>query len=75
MLTDTPYTNTLAWQAYVRRTAIGDSRIIVIDGDNVTFRWKDRANEQAFSGVPVAQQLERGRHPQGDAAKRRGRNH
>jgi hypothetical protein len=33
--------------AYVCRTAIGDSRIAGIDGDNVTFRWKDRANGDA----------------------------
>jgi hypothetical protein len=30
--------------AYVCRGPIGDSRIVGIDGDNVTFRWKDRAN-------------------------------
>ncbi len=30
--------------AYVCRTAIGDSRIVSIDDDMVTFRWKDRAN-------------------------------
>jgi len=30
--------------AYVCRTAIGDSRIVGIEGDLVTFRWKDRAN-------------------------------
>jgi hypothetical protein len=30
--------------AYVARTAIGDSRILKIDNDHVTFRWKDRAN-------------------------------
>jgi len=30
--------------AYVSRTAIGDSRIAGIDGEKVTFRWKDRAN-------------------------------
>jgi hypothetical protein len=29
--------------AYVCRTAIGDSRIVGIEGDEVTFRWKDRA--------------------------------
>lgn len=34
--------------AYVCRTAIGDSRIVSIEGANVTFRWKDRAN----GGVP-----------------------
>lgn len=33
--------------AYVCRTAIGDSRIAAIHGDNVTFRWKDRANGHA----------------------------
>ena len=33
--------------AYVCRTAIGDSRIAGIAGDNVTFRWKDRANGDA----------------------------
>ena len=30
--------------AYVCRTAIGDSRIVAVDGDQVTFRWKDRAH-------------------------------
>ena len=30
--------------AYVSRTAIGDSRIIGINGEQVTFRWKDRAH-------------------------------
>jgi hypothetical protein len=30
--------------AYVARTAIGDSRIVNIDDDHVTFLWKDRAN-------------------------------
>jgi hypothetical protein len=29
--------------AYVARTAIGDSRIVKIDDQHVTFRWKDRA--------------------------------
>jgi len=33
--------------AYVCRTAIGDSRIVGIYGDNVTFRWKDRAHGNA----------------------------
>jgi len=33
--------------AYVCRTAIGDSRIVAIHGDNVMFRWKDRANNNA----------------------------
>ena len=33
--------------AYVCRTAIGDSRIVGIHGDNVKFRWKDRANGNA----------------------------
>lgn len=33
--------------AYVCRTAIGNSRIVGIDGDDVTFRWKDRANNNA----------------------------
>ena len=30
--------------AYVCRTAIGDSRIVSIGGDSVSFRWKDRAH-------------------------------
>jgi hypothetical protein len=30
--------------AYVSRTAIGDSRIVGVEGDRVMFRWKDRAN-------------------------------
>jgi predicted RNA-binding Zn-ribbon protein involved in translation (DUF1610 family) len=30
--------------AYVCRTAIGDRRIVSMDGDNVSFLWKDRAN-------------------------------
>ena len=30
--------------AYVSKTAIGDARIVAIDEDHVTFRWKDRAN-------------------------------
>jgi hypothetical protein len=30
--------------AYVARTAIGDSRILHINEDSVTFRWKDRAD-------------------------------
>lgn len=29
--------------AYVSRTAIGDSRIAGVEGESVTFRWKDRA--------------------------------
>jgi hypothetical protein len=33
--------------AYVCRGPIGDSRIVGIDGDNVTFRWKDRAQGNA----------------------------
>jgi hypothetical protein len=32
---------------YVCRTAIGDSRILAMDDDTVTFRWKDRANGDA----------------------------
>ena len=39
--------------AYVCRTAIGDSRIVGINGDNVTFRWKDRAN----GGAPRTETL------------------
>ena len=30
--------------AYVARTAIGDRRILSMDESNVTFQWKDRAN-------------------------------
>jgi len=39
--------------AYVCRTAIGDSRIVGISGDSVTFRWKDRAN----GGAPRTETL------------------
>ncbi len=34
--------------AYVCRTAIGDSRIISVRGDDVTFQWKDRADNNAI---------------------------
>jgi len=33
--------------AYVCRTAIGDSRILAVDDDMVSFRWTDRANHNA----------------------------
>jgi len=39
--------------AYVSRTAIGDSRIAGIAGDEVTFRWKDRAH----GGAPRTETL------------------
>jgi hypothetical protein len=39
--------------AYVCRTAIGDSRIVGIEDDSVTFRWKDRAN----GGTPRTETL------------------
>ena len=34
--------------AYVCRTAIGDARIVAVDGDHVTFRWTDRARGNAL---------------------------
>ena len=40
--------------AYVSRTAIGDSRIVGIEGDKVTFRWKDRANGGAARTETIA---------------------
>jgi len=39
--------------AYVCRTAISDSRIAGMEGDQVTFRWKDRAN----GGAPRTETL------------------
>ena len=30
--------------AYVSKTAMGDSRLVAVTDDTVTFRWKDRAN-------------------------------
>jgi hypothetical protein len=61
--------------AYVCRTAIGDSRIIGIDGDNVTFRWKDRANGGAIrtdtiSGVEFVRRYLRHVLPRGMRAIR-----
>jgi len=40
--------------AYVCRTAIGDSRIAGIDGESVTFRWKDRARGDAMRTDTIA---------------------
>lgn len=34
--------------AYVCRTAIGDSRILTVTDQHVTFQWKDRANHDAI---------------------------
>jgi hypothetical protein len=61
--------------AYVCRTAIGDSRIVGINGDNVTFRWKDRANGDAkrtdtISGVEFARRYLRHVLPRGMRAIR-----
>jgi len=42
---------------YVCRTAIGDSRIVSVNDNAVTFRWKDRAkgNAQRTSTIPGAE--------------------
>lgn len=37
--------------AYVARTAIGDRRILSIDEHNVTFQWKDRANNDQMKSL------------------------
>jgi len=34
--------------AYVCRTAIGDSRILSVRGEELTYQWKDRANNNAI---------------------------
>jgi hypothetical protein len=61
--------------AYVCRTAIGDSRIVGIDGDDVTFRWTDRANDNAkridtISGVEFVRRYLRHVLPRGMRAIR-----
>jgi len=61
--------------AYVCRTAIGDSRILGINGDQVTFRWKDRANGDAkridtISGVEFVRRYLRHVLPRGMRAIR-----
>lgn len=40
--------------AYVSRSVIGDSRIVAIRGDRVTFRWKDRSANGAIRNETVA---------------------
>lgn len=61
--------------AYVRRTAIGDSRIVGIEGDDVTFRWKDRDNGNAprtdtISGIEFVRRYFRHVLPRGMRAIR-----
>jgi len=40
--------------AYVNRSAIGDSRILSMDGGKVTFQWKDRANKGQIKTSTIA---------------------
>ena len=56
---------------YVCRTAIGDSRIVSIGGDSVSFRWKDRAHG-GITRIETIPGLEKHRRAGGvlDAAKR-----
>lgn len=56
--------------AYVCRTAIGDSRIVSIDADSVTFRWKDRSQggrprTERLSGVEFVRRYLRHVLPRG----------
>ncbi len=60
---------------YVCRTAIGDSRIVGIDGDKVRFRWKDRAHNnmkrvEEIDGVEFARRYLRHVLPRGMRAIR-----
>jgi hypothetical protein len=62
--------------AYVCRTAIGDSRLVGMSGDHVTFRWKDRANggaprTETLTGVEFVRRYLRHVLPRGLKAIRR----
>lgn len=62
--------------AYVCRTAIGDSRILAIDEQTVTFTWKDRAHgdvrrTETVSGVEFVKRYLRHVLPKGLRAIRR----